>query len=283
MSRYRTVQSVTEAPLVQDGEGVAIHRAFPNAHLSEFDPFLLLDHMGPMDLKPGEAKGFPDHPHRGFETVTYLLEGEFEHRDSFGHHGILKAGDVQWMTAGSGLVHSETPGRAVKENGGKLEGFQVWINLPQRDKMKPPHYQEFGAVQIPVVRGTGVEAKVIAGEAMDVKGAVTTHIPIQFVHFKLEAGASVVHRIARELNAMAYVIHGAIEIGGRTVPRFHLAGLANDGDGVEIRAVEKSDFLLLAAQPIGEPVVRYGPFVMNTEVELRQAFDDYRTGKMGRI
>lgn len=283
MSRYRTIQSVTEAPLVRDGEGVAIHRAFPNAQLSDFDPFLLLDHMGPMDLKPGEAKGFPDHPHRGFETVTYLLQGEFEHRDSFGHRGILKAGDVQWMTAGSGLVHSETPGKDFKEKGGTLEGFQLWINLPKRDKMKAPQYQEFAAAQIPSVSADGVAAKVIAGEALGSKGAVSTHIPIQFLHFQLEAGATLTHPVGQNLNAMFYVIHGAVEVGGKRVPRFHIAGFAQDSGEIQITASEKSDFLLLAAQPIEEPVARYGPFVMNTEIELRQAFEDYRTGKMGRI
>ena len=268
---------------MHDGEGVAIHRAFPNAQLSDFDPFLLLDHMGPMDLKPGEAKGFPDHPHRGFETVTYLLAGEFEHRDSFGHHGVLKAGDVQWMTAGSGLVHSETPGRSVKENGGRLEGFQLWINLPKADKMKPPAYQEFGAAQIPAVTRDGVEAKVIAGEALGLDGAVSTHIPIQFVHFKLVEGAALTHRVPSELNAMLYAIQGKLDVDGTAVPRFHLAALGNDGDEVQVRASEKSEFLLLAAKPIREPVFRYGPFVMNTKQELQQAFEDYRSGKMGTI
>ena len=283
MSRYRQLKSVTEAPLVQDGEGVAIHRAFPNAQLSDFDPFLLLDHMGPMELKPGEAKGFPDHPHRGFETVTYLLSGDFEHRDSFGHRGVLKAGDVQWMTAGSGLVHSETPGREIKEKGGKLEGFQLWINLPKADKMKPPHYQEFNSTQIPAATGDGVNAKVIAGEALNVAGAVSTHIPIQFVHFKLNAGATLQHQVPRNLNVMLYVMEGGVKVGDTAVPRFHIAGFANDADEIQVTASEASEFLLLAAKPIGEPVFRYGPFVMNTKQELQQAFEDYRAGKMGTI
>jgi redox-sensitive bicupin YhaK (pirin superfamily) len=284
MSRYRTVQRITEAPGVTDGEGVFIHRAFPNQRISELDPFLLLDHMGPMDLKPGEAKGFPDHPHRGFETVTYLLDGEFQHRDSFGHSGVLHPGDVQWMTAGSGLVHSETPGDSLVKNGGRMQGFQLWINLPKRDKMKPPHYQEIGADLIPVATaGDNLRVKVIAGEALGVKGAVETHIPIQYLHFSLKAGARHVHEVPAKLNAMVYVLKGSAEVAGKQVAQFHLAALANDGDAVELAAGEEAELLFLAAQPINEPVARYGPFVMNTRDELQQAFEDYRTGKMGTL
>jgi len=285
MAVNRSVQKVTPAPLVTDGEGVLIHRVFPNHQISEFDPFLLLDHMGPVELKPGEAKGFPDHPHRGFETVTYLLHGEFQHRDSFGHHGVLGPGDVQWMTAGSGLVHSEIPGDNLKKNGGRLEGFQLWVNLPKRDKMKAPHYQELAADRIPVAESTDgkVRVKVIAGEALGVKGAVETHIPIEYLHFQLAPGAKHVQELAKSLNAMLYVINGKVEIGGRSVSEFHLAALGNDGDAVEFSSSTGAELLLLAAQPIHEPVARYGPFVMNTKDELYQAFEDYRQGRMGAI
>ena len=277
-----------QAPLASDGDGVVIHRAFPNHELSELDPFLLLDHLGPVVLKPGEAKGFPDHPHRGFETVTYLLSGEFEHRDSFGHHGILHAGDVQWMTAGSGLVHSEVPGKELVKNGGKLEGFQLWVNLPSKDKMMAPRYQEFSAGGIPVAQSSDgkVEVKVIAGSALGVKGAVETHIPIECLHFKLQPGAVHVQEIAKGLNAMVYVIGGLLQTGDKTVPQFHLGLLGNDGsdgDAVEFQAAEATEFLLLAAQPIYEPVARYGPFVMNTQDELHQAFADFKSGKMGTL
>ena len=277
-----------EAPLASDGDGVVIHRAFPNHELSELDPFLLLDHLGPVVLKPGEAKGFPDHPHRGFETVTYLLSGEFEHRDSFGHHGILRAGDVQWMTAGSGLVHSEVPGQDLVKNGGKLEGFQLWVNLPRKAKMLAPHYQEFSGGGIPVAQSSDgkVEVKVIAGSALGVKGAVETHIPIEYLHFKLQPGAVHVQEIAKGLNAMLYVIGGRLQTGGKTVAQFHLGLLGNDGndgDAAEFQAAEVTEFLLLAAQPIHEPVARYGPFVMNTQDELHQAFADYKSGKMGTL
>jgi redox-sensitive bicupin YhaK (pirin superfamily) len=283
MSTYRTVQRITAAPAVTDGEGVLIHRAFPNHQISELDPFLLLDHMGPADLKPGEAKGFPDHPHRGFETVTYLLEGEFRHRDSFGHAGVLEPGDVQWMTAGSGLVHSEVPGENLVKNGGKMQGFQLWVNLPKRDKMKPPHYQELKAELIPLATAEHVQARVIAGEALGVKGAVETHIPIQYVHFKLQAGAKHTHRVPAGLNAMVYVLKGNAAVAGKQVNQFHLAVLASDGEAVELSANEDAEMLFFAAQPINEPVARYGPFVMNTKAELQQAFDDYRSGKMGTL
>jgi redox-sensitive bicupin YhaK (pirin superfamily) len=284
MSRYRSVEQITAAPAVMEGAGVLVHRAFPNNQISELDPFLLLDHMGPMTLKPGEAKGFPDHPHRGFETVTYILAGEFHHHDSFGHHGELQAGDVQWMTAGSGLVHSEVPAESLVKNGGKLEGFQLWVNLPKKDKMKQPHYQEIKSNLIPRASDGGVSAKVVAGEALGAKGAVETHIPIQYLHFFLKPGAKLTHVAPANLNAMVYVINGKATVAGESVPQFHLAALANDGDSVELGAAnEGAEFLFLAAEPIGEPVARYGPFVMNTREELQQAFDDYRSGKMGTI
>ncbi len=283
MATHRTLNRAIPAPLVSDGDGVQIHRAFPNHDLSEFDPFLLLDHMGPMDLKPGEAKGFPDHPHRGFETVTYLLSGEFEHRDSFGHHGVLKAGDVQWMTAGSGLVHSEVPSRNLVQNGGKLEGFQLWVNLPKRDKMKAPRYQERDAAHIPTATGEGVEIKVIAGDSLGVNGAVETHIPIQYLHFKMADGAKHIQEVPHSLNSMIYVISGGLMLGGGFIPKYHLAVLNNDADTVEFTASGETQILLLSAEPIHEPVARYGPFVMNTKEELAQAFEDYRAGRMGTI
>ena len=281
----RSVRTISSAPLVTDGEGVSLHRAFPSPTISELDPFLLLDHLGPADLRPGEARGFPDHPHRGFETVTYMLEGEFQHRDSFGHAGTIGPGDVQWMTAGSGLVHSETPGDSLVKNGGRLQGFQLWVNLPKRDKMMPPRYQELPAARIPVAHSPDrtVEARVIAGEAFGVRGAVETHIPIQYLHFKLQPGSHVSHPVPRHLNALIYVISGAIEIAGKPVPEFNLIWMSNDSDTVEFSATSAAEILLLAAEPINEPVARCGPFVMNTRQELEQAVADYKAGRMGAI
>jgi redox-sensitive bicupin YhaK (pirin superfamily) len=187
------------------------------------------------------------------------------------------------MTAGSGLVHSEVPAESLVKNGGRLEGFQLWINLPKRDKMKAPHYQEIAADKIPVATEGDVHVKVIAGEALGVKGAVTTHIPIQYLHFTLKAGAKVEYTVSPKLNAMVYVVRGNAVVAGEPVPQFHLAALANDGDTVELSATEDTDLLFIAAEPIHEPVARSGPFVMNTREELQQAFEDYRAGKMGTL
>ena len=221
-----------------EGEGVPIRRAFPSQGFQQLDPFLLFDHFGGVELKPGEAKGFPDHPHRGFETVTYMLTGEFEHRDSFGHHGVLGPGDVQWMTAGSGLVHSETPAESMVRNGGRLEGFQIWVNLPKRDKMKAPRYQELSRGNIPTaVSPDGlVSIKVIAGESLGVKGGVETHIPIEYLHISMKAGATLTQDLPRTLNGMLYVFGGAVTVDGRSIPQYHVGALANDGDAVSIHA-----------------------------------------------
>jgi quercetin 2,3-dioxygenase len=192
----RNVTQVFTAPRAQDGDGVDLRRAFPGTTIMDIDPFLLLDQMGPTEFAKGDARGFPPHPHRGFETVTYLLSGEMQHRDSWGNHGVLRPGDVQWMTAGSGLVHSEMPGESLVRDGGKLHGFQLWINLPRRDKMIAPRYQDTTADRIPVARSEdgGVEVKVIAGESLGTKGVIDTRIPILYLHVKLAAGAEFTHR-----------------------------------------------------------------------------------------
>ena len=286
----RTVARIVEGTPVNEGEGVLVHRPFPSAQgLREFDPFLLLDEMGPLDLPPNAAKGFPDHPHRGFETVTYLLSGRFEHRDSYGHAGKIEAGDVQWMTAGSGLVHSETPETEFRKTGGRLHGFQIWVNLPKRDKMMAPRYQEVPKDRIPEGKSADgkVTVKVIAGEALGVSAVIDTRIPIQYLHFTIQPGASVEHPFPKSANAFAYVFAGAAVIDGQRVEPHHLAVFHRNGESVKIEAAadasEPLQVLLLSGEPIGEPVSRYGPFVMNTRDEIEQAFADYQTGKMGVI
>lgn len=287
--KLRTMKDIVPAMRTTEGGGVSIRRAFPTARLEDLDPFLLFDHLGPLEFKPGEALGFPDHPHRGFETVTYLLEGVMEHKDSFGHHGVIEAGDVQWMTAGSGLVHSEMPGADIVNNGGRLEGFQIWVNLPKRDKMAAPKYQERKAVSIPIAEnaeGTA-KARVIAGEALGKKGAVETHTPIVYVHFTLQPGATVLQTIPADQNAIAYVFRGEVSFNGtqNQAGEGRLATFGHDGDTIEITnaGAKPADFLVLSGQPLNEPVARYGPFVMNTKDELYRAFEDYRSGKMGVI
>ncbi len=271
-----------------EGGGVEIHRAFPIRDIEDIDPFLLLDHMGPLNYRPGENTGFPDHPHRGFETVTYLLEGQMEHRDSFGNRGSLNPGDVQWMTAGSGLVHSEMPGRDLVQNGGRLEGFQLWVNLPRRDKMTAPHYQELKAAQIPQAANESgdVQIRVIAGESLGVRGAIESRTPILYLHATLAPGASLNQPVPKTFNAFAYVIGGQAQFGA-AAPQTgkRLVVFEHDGDAITVAnpGAEPASLLLIAGEPIGEPVARYGPFVMNTRRELAEAFEDYRSGKMGRI
>jgi quercetin 2,3-dioxygenase len=284
---YRAATRVFTAPRAQDGDGVDLRRAFPGPALEGLDPFLLLDQMGPVDFHPGDKRGFPPHPHRGFETVTYLLSGEMQHRDSWGNSGLLRPGDVQWMTAGSGLVHSEMPGARFIEQGGRLHGFQLWVNLPRRDKMIPPRYQDTASERIPVAHnpdGT-VTVKVIAGESMGVKGIIETRSPIQYLHVTLAPGAEFTQSIPRNANALAFVIEGEGDFGGSPAGASQVVLFDRAGDAVRI--VQKGrkllSFLLIAGQPLGEPVARYGPFVMSTREEVLEAVEDFRTGKMGRL
>jgi hypothetical protein len=279
---------VFEAVRTVEGAGFVVRRPFPTMTLDHFDPFLLLDHMGPMDLAPGEAKGAPDHPHRGFETVTYLLDGEFEHADSAGHRGRLGPGDVQWMTAGAGVVHSEMPSTNLQRLGGRLQGVQLWVNLPRRDKLMAPRYQEIPSESIPTAEADGgrVRVRVIAGEALGTKAVIETRTPIAYQHWTLKAGGRALQPIPRDWNAFAYVLRGAGTVGGKAVKEAQMVMLAPTGDEVELRGPDSDgevDLLLLAGQPLREPVARYGPFVMNTRDELLQAFQDYESGKMGRI
>jgi redox-sensitive bicupin YhaK (pirin superfamily) len=272
-----------------EGAGVPIRRVFPTAALEDVDPFLLLDHLGPIEFKPGQATGFPDHPHRGFETVTYVLEGAMEHRDSRGNHGIIGPGDVQWMTAGSGLVHSEMPGAEIAKNGGRLHGFQLWVNLPRKDKMIAPRYQDVPAARLPVAQteAKDIQVKVIAGESLGRHAALETRTPILFLHATLQPGASVEQPVPDDYSAFAYVINGEGRIGPEAtrVPEGHVAVFAKSGDTVRLSnsAGAPLNVLLIGGAPLGEPVARYGPFVMNTKDELYQAFKDYQNGRMGVI
>lgn len=284
----RLVSEVVKTNWAREGAGFMVRRPFPVAGRSFIDPFLLLDHIGPVVYAPGKALGAPDHPHRGFETVSYFLEGYGEHRDSQGNVAILGPGDVQWMTAGAGIVHSELPEESFRLRGGLSHEFQIWVNLPRRDKMAPPGYQEVRAPRTPIVKGEGVTARVIAGDVLGQRGAVGTYTPITFAHVTLEPGARFESSIpAVQQTALAYVVTGAGVFGPD-----HRA--ASDGELVvfseapgNVRAENptsgKLDFLLLAGQPLREPVARYGPFVMNTQEEIQQAFEDYRSGKLGRI
>jgi quercetin 2,3-dioxygenase len=271
-----------------EGGGFLVHRPFPVHGVSAIDPFLLIDEMGPTDYAPGEAVGAPDHPHRGFETVTYMLDGGFQHADSHGHRGNLFPGDVQWMTAGSGVVHAEMPSDRVMKEGGRQHGFQIWINLPRTAKMMQPRYQDVRSATIPEWQSADGRAwaKVIAGEAQGVSGAAQTVIPIGMAHYRLEPGARIEHGVTPGHTAIAYLMNGRARFGGETTHDARAAIVFDrNGDAVIVENTgdDVLEFLMLTGQPIGEPIARYGPFVMNSVDELQQAFDDFQAGKMGVI
>lgn len=287
----RSVAGIVNSIETLEGGGFLVRRPFPKAAFSEFDPFLLLDEMGPMDVGPGEAKGAPDHPHRGFETVTYMLSGEMEHRDSRGHAGSLRPGDVQWMTAGAGVVHSEMPSRNFLQTGGRMHGFQLWVNLPQRDKMIAPRYQEIPGAQIPKANSEDglVTVSVIAGEAMGEKAVIETRTPLVYLHYQIKPGGVAVQKVGDDFNTFAYIVDGEGLFGAAREKGAdgQMVLFARDGDEVRIEnpadAKVTLNVLLIAGVPLNEPVVRYGPFVMNTEAEIRQAIRDYQLGRMGEI
>ena len=254
------------------------------------DPFLLLDEMGPVGWEPGKAIGAPDHPHRGFETVTYVLAGGVEHRDSSGHHGVLGPGDVQWMTAGRGVVHSEMPTESLKNDGGLMHGFQIWVNLPKSDKMMAPRYQEIPRAEIPRAESENglAVARVIAGEALGVSAKIDTRTPILYHHWTLKPGAIVEQPVPDGFGVFAYVFGGELVCGPeKRSARDGQMVVFGDGNAVSMSVSPDADspaeLLLLGGVPLNEPVARYGPFVMNTEEEIHQAFADFRSGKMGGI
>lgn len=287
----RTIAGVVNSIETLEGGGFLVRRPFPTAAFSEFDPFLLLDEMGPTEVAPGEAKGAPDHPHRGFETVTYVLSGDLEHKDSSGHAGRLRTGDVQWMTAGAGVVHSEMPSAEFQREGGRMHAFQLWVNLPKTDKMMKPRYQEIPSAQIPKATSADglVTVNVIAGEALGRQAVIETRTPIVYLHYRIKSGGSVTQAVPHTYNAFAYVIDGAGKFGdeGEHAGDGQMVLFAPDGDEVRISnpagAASDLEVLLIAGLPLHEPVARYGPFVMNTREEIYQAIEDYREGRMGAI
>ena len=285
----RSIEKIIQTIKVLEGGGFPVRRPFPTDELDQVDPFLLLDHLGPIEWGPGEAIGAPDHPHRGFETVTYLLAGETEHKDSGGHQGRLMPGDVQWMTAGSGVIHSEMPAPNFYEQGGKMHGFQIWINLPRDRKMIPPRYQDTPAEKIPEVllEDGASKVRVIAGEFQTTRAVIETNTPILYLHIKLQAGMNIVQPVTSDHNCMAYIIEGHGLFGAEKEPQSASEGqlvlFARNGDEVCLSSGKDSpvELLLLAGRPFNEEIARYGPFVMNTREEIFEAFQDYQQGKMG--
>jgi redox-sensitive bicupin YhaK (pirin superfamily) len=282
----RRVSRVFNSIEMAEGEGFIVQQAIPLPELPQVDPFLLIHEMGPVVFNPHDAKGAPPHPHRGFETVTYLRAGELEHEDSVGNHGVLGPGDAQWMTAGRGVVHSEMPSKDFRATGGALHGFQIWVNLPQKLKMIAPRYQDVAAGKLPVIEipAMNSKVKVIAGEFMGAKSAIQPTTPVLFLDFEIGSGAEVVQRIPKGWSAVAYVYEnsGRFGVGGEQVIQGQMAVFSDSGNGIRVVNEAVSPvlrFLLLAGEKLNEPVARYGPFVMNTAEELEQAFKDFQTGK----
>ena len=276
MSR-RNVKMIAPTHTVLEGGGFQVRRPVAMGQL--MSPFLLLDEMGPKEYGPGEAIGAPRHPHRGFETVTYMLEGEMNHEDSAGNSGELTPGDVQWMTAGKGVIHSELPSDKMMKEGGLMHGFQIWVNLPAKDKMMQPRYQEISASLSRCVEKDGIWARVIAGDCLGVSSMIDTVIPIVYIHVKFDSSTQLIQAIEKGLNGMVYVFGGELEIDGKSVADGGLA-ILGDGDEVVMTSDNGAECLILAGPELNEPIARYGPFVMNTRAEISQAIDDYNNGRL---
>ncbi|MBW3583689.1 MAG: pirin family protein [Euryarchaeota archaeon] len=274
---------VLPAHATYEGGGFLVHRAFPTPDLPMVDPFLLLDQMGPVDYAPGEAKGAPDHPHRGFETVTYLLDGAMVHEDSNGNRGELRPGDVQWMTAGSGVVHSEMPHPDTLATGGRFHGFQLWVNLPKKDKMMAPRYQDIRSDTIPEVETGGGKVRVIAGRYGDMEAVIDMRVAIQYLHAIVAPGKAILFRVPKGHHGFALVALGGGHIGETAAEAHHVVLLPDDIDLALKAGPDGMSVLLISGAPLREPVARYGPFVMNTTEEIRQAVVDFQAGRMGEI
>ena len=290
----RPVVDVVDAPSFLEGEGFKVRRATAGINLSLADPFVMLDHMGAVEYAPGEAKCAPDHPHRGFETVTYMMDGKIRHRDSYGGGGIITDGATQWMTAGSGVVHSEMPTEDLLQGGGLFHGVQLWVNLPAAQKWTPPAYQDLESAQVGLVasQDAGAVVRLIAGDLGGMSGPGVTRTPITYAHATLAPGARLRTRWRPEFNALAYVLSGRGTVGAERRP-IHEGQLAVFGDGAAVElgsdaTQEEKDragleVLLLGGLPIREQVSWYGPFVMNTKEEIIEAIEDYQAGRMGSI
>ncbi|MCA6218382.1 pirin family protein [Ideonella sp. B7] len=279
----RTVERLVTGVATQDGAGVKLTRVLTHELQRRLDPFLMLDNFG-SDEAADYIAGFPNHPHRGFETVTYMIAGRMRHRDSAGHEGLLENGGVQWMTAGRGLIHSELP----EQEEGRMEGFQLWLNLPAKDKMVPAWYRDIPTQAIPEWRGEGVTARVIAGRTHEVVGAIErAHTEPLYLDLHLAPGASFSQPLAPVFNAFAFPYRGRVTLGAeaREVTAGHMAILANTpvSDGVTLTnpGPEEARVLLIAGRPLAEPIAQYGPFVMNTQEEIFQAVSDFRAGRLG--
>jgi quercetin 2,3-dioxygenase len=289
----RPVTRVSDAPSGLEGEGFPVRRAFAGASVAELDPFVHMDQMGEVEYGPGEPKGTAWHPHRGFETVTYMIDGIMQHQDSIGGGGVIANGSTQWMTAGSGILHIERPPEQLIATGGLFHGIQLWVNLPAADKWIDPRYQPIEGDEVLLLTSPdgGALVRVIAGDVAGHQGPGSTHTPISLVHATVEPGAELLLPWPRAFNALIYVLSGRGVVGPDARP-IHTGQLAvfGAGDALVLRADTEQesrhpglDVLVLGGQPIGEPVYAYGPFVMNTRDEVAQAFEDFQAGKLGTV
>lgn len=289
----RTVRSVTTAPVGVEGDGFPVRRAFAGVSLTDLDPFVHMDQMGEIDWAPGEPQGTPWHPHRGFETVTYIIDGTIEHNDSHGGGGTITNGDTQWMTAGSGILHIEKPPEQLVVSGGIFHGVQLWVNLPRVSKFVTPRYQDIRAGQARLLSSAdgGALLRVIAGDVAGYAGPGTTHTPITVVHVTVNPGARLELPWRPDFNSMAYVLAGSGTVGTAAQPiREGQLALFGAGDALTLAALRSPsarephlEVLLLGGRPIREPVVQSGPFVMNTREEIVKAYEDFRAGRFGNI
>jgi quercetin 2,3-dioxygenase len=292
-ARFRRVRGVSAAPSGLEGEGFPVRRAFAGVDLSDLDPFVHMDQMGEVDYAPGEPRGTPWHPHRGFETVTYIIDGIFEHQDSNGGGGTITNGDTQWMTAGAGILHIERPPEHLVVSGGLFHGIQLWVNLPKAQKWAPPRYQDLRATEVSLLSSpdAGALVRVIAGEVAGHAGPGQTYTPMTMLHTTLAPGAALDLPWREDFNALAYVLAG---VGSAGVEKVAVSTgqlvVFGPGDAIRLEASRgqesrsaELEVLLLGGRPIGEPVAWYGPFVMNTKAELMQAFEDFKAGKLGTI
>ena len=287
--KSRTLSSQTRGLATQDGNRVSLVRLVPGmgqggaAAFRALDPFLLMDHFGPMVLPPGSDAGFPPHPHRGFQTLTYLLQGAFRHRDSTGGAGLLGPGGAQLMNAGSGIVHEEMPVPEQLETGGAIEGVQLWINLPRAFKGSAPGYTDLQPGTMPWQAFPGGRLRALAGEWLGVLGPVRTPARIQYAHLELEPGAEFQHPLPPGWTAAVAVLAGTVSIQGQVLPADHVGMLSLEGDGLGIASTGGASLMILAGEPLGEPIAHSGPFVMNTREELEEAYADYQAGRMGKL
>ena len=283
----RNVLEIKECMKTFEGDGIPVTRAFPVPGMRENDPFLLFDHFGPINYEPGGATGVPAHPHCGFEAITYLLGGEVEHKDSWGGQATIETGDIQWMTTGSGLIHSELVTDKFKKSGGIMQGLQIWVNLPQKEKKVKPWYQHIKRDNIPVIKeSSGVEIKVLVGKVKETKSLVQTYSPVSIFDVQFSNSGQINLEISKNKIAMVYVIDGELQFveENKIAAKGQMIYYDQSADEINLTSIStEGSYLVLAGEPLNEPVVRHGPFVTNTEGEMKQAMLDYQNGKMGEL